>query len=52
LAPPAGAASAHGWPSCPSKADGTITVQAADAILAIDALGAGKPRSGSAPPEP
>jgi hypothetical protein len=43
LAPPAGAASAHGWPPCPSKADGTITVMAADAIVASDALVAGKP---------
>jgi hypothetical protein len=43
LAPAAGAASAHGWPACPSQADGTITVLAADAIVASGALVAGKP---------
>jgi hypothetical protein len=41
----------HGWPACPSKADGTSTVvMAADAIVASDALVAGKPLTCPAAP--
>jgi hypothetical protein len=40
----------HGWPACPNKADGTITVMAADAIVASDALVAGKPLTCPAAP--
>src|SRR4029450_58380 len=50
LAPPR-AASAHGWPACPSKADGTSTVLAADAIVASDALVGGKPLTCPAAPD-
>jgi hypothetical protein len=43
LAPLAGAAFAHGGPTCPSKVDGTLTMMAADAILAIGVLVAAAP---------